>query len=147
MCKSSSIDRDKNNISLLEVLEKVVIKAEMAREVVAPDKPFAFPPSFQIVSFWFNSRGQERKVEVKLTIVDPNGKELFKKSHELVFKSGIRRMRSRVLLDRLLVTKSGDYFFNIYLKDKGVEKFKKVVSIPLEVKFTKRVLSGNGKVN
>jgi len=137
ICKSSLVDKDNNSLSLSEILEKIKIDVGVTKKT---DKSISIPLDFQIVSFWVNSDGKERKEVVKIEMVDPNNKNLFEKELEISFKKGMRRMRFRALFHNFLVTVSGDYLVNVYLKDKSKKRFVQTSSTPIEVIATKTIV-------
>jgi len=138
VCKSSSVDKDNNNVSLSEILEKIKVEIGVTKKI---DEPISIPLNFQIVSFWFNYNGKARKEIIKIEIVDPNNKKLFEKERGVVFQKGIRRMRFRALFNNFPVTVSGDYLVNIYIKSKSKKHFTKTSFMPIEVVLTKTMVS------
>ena len=116
LCKESIINQDDNVISLIGILEDInstitPLKADTPR----PEK-VTIPFNFEVVSYWTKDSTEEVKILIKTTMIDPEGKELANDIKELVFPANTKRLRSRLKVQGLSVTNSGDYSVRIRLK-------------------------------
>lgn len=128
LCRTSSIDRETNNISLFEVIEQI----QLAPIGQTPERAVA-PIQLQIVSLWCRSdlerpsRGQAR-----VAIRVPGGVESGTAIHELDL-SQFRRLRTRSMLDRIPIAGSGLYRFIVQLRQDGQDEWSEVANMPLEI--------------
>ena len=77
---------------------------------------------------------KEFSVDVKLELVDPNGKILTETIAPLIFKKNKRQMRFVIRMDSFIYTIPGDYLYKISVKQLNDKSFKISHEIPLEVK-------------
>jgi hypothetical protein len=131
LCKKSIIDSDTNNISLNESLEEVTFSVPLNQ---ALEFPVSFNFDFEIVSFWTsdNEKGGE-KFFMLIEMNDPEQKVLNKFEQEILFPENKKRLRTRVKIPKLLVTKEGEYSFKIKAKKQQKENFKLLTEIPLNI--------------
>ena len=134
LCEKSSVDQLSNNISLFDVFEALVVDINPVPNVKSPaGSEYNIPVQYQIVTLWTKTDSEDVKSQVRITLVNPDGKEKILVNSELNFPPGKRRMRSINQIQGLPVGKSGDYRFIVSL-NQG-EKIQKVADIPLEVKL------------
>lgn len=135
LCKESIINQDDNVISLIGVLEELnSTLTPMNPKQPIPEK-LTIPFNFEIVSYWIKDLSEEIKMQIKTTIVDPDGKELSNVVNESIFPDNIRKLRSRLKVQGLSATKSGEYSFRISLKTSTEKEYKLVAELPLSVKI------------
>lgn len=147
LCKKSVVDRETNNITLFDVLERLDVGVEIKNQKLSglPEK-VVLPFSFEIVTMWARSDFEdkiERKVEAKTEILDPNGVKIGNVTNNFVMSPEFRRMRSIGRLSNIGLTISGKYFFKISGKESDDKDFKNVAEIPLEVIITKKIPSNS----
>lgn len=133
-CTRSVINKDTNNISLFEVLEKISavgeVPEEKAKEKVMP----AIPINAHLVTLWAR-RNPLLSVKGRARIVfeSPSRKPLFQREYEVDLSSFLRtRVRSDI--SALPVPESGWYRFRIELSTES-GSWQEVASIPLEVEL------------
>ena len=138
LCQKSAIDKETNLISLFECLEQIsaVIGVKKAK---AKDK-LVIPIDFQIVSFWTDEdSSKDRKFQVEIRLFDSDHKVLENFPGEYIFKKGIIRFRSRIIVHGLPVTKKGRYLFKVQYR-RGSGKYKEVAELPLDINVSYKLL-------
>lgn len=138
-CSLSSTDRDTNNISLFNVIEQFNITKDFFLKQKEPNKPLLFMHPCEIVSCWRRTldvvlSDEEIFTDLKIKTVDPTGVVLQEILTQLKFPRGMKRLRSRVVMQGLLVSKAGDYVHQIEIKLLNQKEFKKVFEIPFEIR-------------
>lgn len=150
LCKHSIIDNETNNINLEEVLERLQVDVG-----IDPKNPKALPEKvtipfgFEIVTLWARKNFEdknERKVDVKIEIIDPSGKKISEMINNFVLAPNFRRMRGRARSGNIVLTTSGLYMFKISGKEFGEKDFEIEAELPLEVEILKKNV-GNKVIN
>lgn len=132
LCRSSSIDQDTNNATLVNILERLEVKIPKDNK---SEKVFV-SIDFELITLWKkNLEGKSMIADCEVDIVDPSGVILQKIRHPLEIKSEFRRLRSRIKMDKLQVTSDGDYLFKVWLKLPGESVYSVVATIPFEVRI------------
>jgi hypothetical protein len=130
LCQKSVIDQESNNISLYDVVEKVSVEAEVAKEM----KEFSFPLSFEIVSLWAKVGNEKYTGKYRVEAHAPNGNLIGQPIiNEVTVPADIRRVRTRLKVNGIVLSESGDYSIEIFYIEGKIEK--KVTSVPLEVEL------------
>jgi len=144
LCKHSIIDNETNNINLEEVLERLQVDVG-----VDPKTPKALPErvtipfGFEIVTLWARKNFEdkdERKVDVRIEIIDPSGKKISEIVNSFVLTPNFRRMRGRARSGNIILTTSGLYIFKVSGKEFGEKDFDVVAELPLEVEILKKIV-------
>lgn len=135
ICSMSSIDQQKNNISLFNVIDQINIKKDLFQK----GSPITVNIPHEIVIVLRRSVGQELctdkiVVETKLSLLDPTGKILNESSVPIPFDTGKRIMRFRIQLPAFNVSVPGDYGYNIQLLQPGKTEMEDTSWIPFEVR-------------
>ncbi|MDO8498570.1 MAG: hypothetical protein Q7S44_02185 [bacterium] len=134
LCQKSSVDQQSNNVSLFDVFEALEVGINPDTNIKASDNSeFIIPIQYQVVSLWTITDTGNNEGEVRITLINPDGKEKILVNSDLKFPADKRRMRSINQIQGLPVNKNGDYHFIVELKQE--EKFQKVADLPLEVKL------------
>src|SRR3989344_8530142 len=82
LCRKSIIDIDTNNITLSDVLERIIINVNQEENFKDKTLNYSLPIEFEVVSLWFNDLGnKDLKVETKIEIFSPQGKLVTTFSH------------------------------------------------------------------
>ena len=127
-CRSFLEDKRTNNMSLIEVTERISFKSELSE-----DRPVNLPlPSpFYLISNWQrNEEGECSKYKTRLRFLSPQGEELLNLEHEVNLEE-VEKMRVNGELGSVPYTENGVYEFEISYKDGN--DWKTVASIPLEI--------------
>ncbi|MFH1601393.1 MAG: hypothetical protein ABIB61_00355 [Candidatus Shapirobacteria bacterium] len=136
ICQKSLIDKETNNISLIEVLEEVSVNITSPGEI---NKKINIPFKYEVVNYWMK-KGRVKDVDIRIRLVDPDQKVIKSFINRLSIPPDKDRMRSRLRILGLELTRSGSYTFWIEIKEEGKKTFKRVAELPLEVKLTKKAL-------
>ena len=133
LCRETVIDNQTNNISLFSVFERIAvdIKTKSAQKTKHKTN---LPIKYELVNLWFKSKeNHEGKATTRLELLDPTGKLITSIEKKLIIPAKIRRMRERFQIEGLPIVTSGIYIFKVKIKETGLNKFKTVAAIPLEV--------------
>ena len=128
LAQSSSIDNDTNDLSIFNVLNNIVVYAEVGSEINLPIK-------FEIISLW--EKGDEEVTEqgnTRLTFNYPDGskKLMFEEKLDLS-KTHFHRTRVRFL--GMVLSKPGKHLILVELKQAESKRWKKVGKLPILVSF------------
>ena len=144
LCRSTSIDKDSNTLSILNVLEGITI-AKIADETIKEKwlaaetkKPITLPMDFEIIMLLERLDNKESGIMTKegeLELVSPDGKSLLKKDIQINFQKGYKRLRYRIKMNGLNVAGPGTYNFCIKIRESEEEPLVQVAEIPLDIKF------------
>jgi hypothetical protein len=136
LCRQSVIDQETNNISLLNILERLSVTV---KQIGLTDEDKAtIPIDYEIVSFWVKKATNRKvKAEVKTTLISPKREKLSEQIQKLEIPAKIKRMRSRMKIQGFPVKGAGQYIFRIAIKDTNKQQFKIIAEIPLEVDLRK----------
>ena len=141
LCSLSSVDQERNNISLFNIVEQVNIPAEYFAEQKKKNN-LIFPLSYEIVLLWRRTldlgiSDEEIFADIKIKTIDPTGKILQEVLSPLKFPMGIKRLRSRFAMQGVLASMPGDYVHQIEIKMSDQNEFKTVLEIPYEIREVK----------
>ncbi|MBI3103352.1 hypothetical protein HYZ05_00260 [Candidatus Daviesbacteria bacterium] len=139
LCKESIINQDDNNLSIVNVLEALQVNLKPTNIQNKDQKLEAIVPiNYEMVSFYTrdNKKEEEVKFEQELALINHKGEEINKDIKEIVIPAGTKRMRTRVKISGIKVQGSGDYIFQVSIKEEGQKLLKIVAEIPLEVTVT-----------
>ncbi|OGI67531.1 hypothetical protein A3A05_00135 [Candidatus Nomurabacteria bacterium RIFCSPLOWO2_01_FULL_41_12] len=139
LCSLSSVDQERNNISLFNVVEQINIPIEFFVQQKKENKNLVFPFSYEVVLCWRRTldigiSNEEILADFKIKVVDPSGKILQEILSPLKFPKGIKRLRSRLVMQGMLASMAGDYAYHVEIKLPNQNDFEKVLEIPLEVR-------------
>jgi len=136
LCTKSIIDNATNNISLFDIVEKLVITLKPQEKQVARSKPITLPVSFEIVSLLTKKQQkQSEKAELIIELLNPKKKKIIEHKKKIEIPKDFNRIRVRGKINALTVEENGTYLFVIKLKEEK-QIVKKVAEIPLEISTT-----------
>ena len=128
LCRTSSVDKDSNNISLLEVTE------QLGGILVGPVQPPALPFPLTLVTLWCRSepstpvRGNSR-----LRVVGPDGADLIEPTVQDV--NLMEHLRTRLRASLAAIPYSGPGFYEYVMeRETDTAAWEEVARVPLEVK-------------
>lgn len=134
---SSLLDKDTNNISLLNTLEKLTInikETDLDKVKKEGAEGIIFPIVFEVVSrFTRKEIGVGEAFDYKLNLINPEGKIIVNSEQKIAIDKNIKNIRVRTNIQSLPVSTSGDYILYIEFKDVGDNKYDKVAELPIEV--------------
>ena len=134
LCSHAVIDRDSNNVSLLDVIEQLNIRDRSSSEksIVFSLDPMTL--SLDLMTLWARSdidvpaQGRGR-----VTFLSPSGEVSDGPFEFGVDLSQHRRIRTRGSFKALHVTEPGRYLFRVELQNEGETEWCQVAMIPLEI--------------
>ncbi len=126
LCSRSVIDSERNNISLLDVIEQI--------NVVGP----APPPGnvllqSELVSLWARSDPKTpANSEGRIRLIGPDGKQLTQSLFP-VNLTAFERLRTRATISVIPILSSGRYWIAVDLRENGEDAWKEVARVPVNV--------------
>jgi hypothetical protein len=138
LCSLSSIDQERNNISLFNIIDQLNIPAKFLADSALAEKPAFFHVPHEIILLWMRTLNTAISAEVvsttcRLSLIDPRGKELQQTMAPLNLDRNIRRMRFRMRTHGLNITVPGDYIYRVEVRDLRGTNYNKVLEVPFEV--------------
>jgi hypothetical protein len=138
VCSMSAIDQENNNISLFNVIDQLNIKDSEFSKLKKGNSVLGLNLAHELNLLWrrtlpLNLCVEKILTDVKLRLIDPNGKVLNEILTPLQFPGGKRLMRFRIRIDGFKVTIPGDYVYKIEIIQPGSDKFTPILEVPLQV--------------
>lgn len=128
-CSHAVVDRDSNNVSLLNVIEQLRIQE-------APRPDAVLPFQLDVMTLWAREDLEVPETgNSRLKFVSPAGKTLCT-FEAVVDLSSHERSRAKLTFQGLPLRNSGIYKFRIEQKSEGATRWRKVSEIPLSVLFS-----------
>jgi hypothetical protein len=133
VCKQSKIEADTNNISIIDSYENLRFDLRTNEKEYDKTKPAVGNFEFEVVSlFYRDKKGAAETHDVVLKVVDPKNKILGEFDARMEFKEQHNRMRNRMKFDKIALTTSGTYIFQVFLKlDKDEQEL--VAAVPVDI--------------
>lgn len=148
LCQSTSIDRDSNRLSILNIIEEVTVQklnnvgipVDQKRLIQAGSikAPSIVPLEFEIMSLFERLDDKDSNILTKkaqLELTDPLNKSLLTQIIEINFPKGFKRLRYRIKINGLPITTAGAYRFIIRIQESEDLRFTQITEIPLDIKF------------
>jgi len=134
LCRSSSVDKITNNISLFDVFERLEVSLAVPKAKEVPKfKKINLPVDYQIVSLWTHDQKKQDKIRIKIIFENPNGVKTNLVNKDLILPPDKKRMRDITKIRGIVLEKSGTYTFRLQAK-KGKDKvFQTIVELPVEI--------------
>ena len=131
LCQKSSIDQQSNLISLFSCLEKL----EVTVNGIIEKEPMVVPLEFDLVNFWtVEDPTKDNTLQLKIEILDPEGKVLRELITEHTEKEGVVRLRSITRIQSMPLTSKGRYIVRVSQMHNG--KYVLSAELPLDVEIT-----------
>ena len=123
LCSLSSIDSERNNISLFNVIEQLNPVGNFFLEQKKINKPLLLPIECEVVLLWRRLHDadifdDEINTDFKLKFIDPFGKVLQETLSPLKIQKQKKRTRFRVRMNALPLTVPGNYKFRRCKREK-----------------------------
>ncbi|MBI4130756.1 hypothetical protein HY468_05540 [Candidatus Roizmanbacteria bacterium] len=137
LCQRSVVDSESNNISLIDVFEKLEVNLSI------PDsqkelKKINVPVKYEIVSLWdYDEVDQGKKISLQVNFKSPSGKTEKILERILELPHGKKRLRDRINVHGIVVEDSGRYFFQVNEKKEKDKNYKVISTLPLEIVVNK----------
>lgn len=142
ICEKYSIDSKTNSLSIFNCVEEIRLEIDKAK--MPQDDKLVIPLNIQLVSFWsIDDYHKENTSEIKIELIDPQGKLIRSFINILQSKKGNKRLRSIANIQGMPITENGLYHYRV-LQKHGNE-FKLVSELPLEVNLSYKVLTNISK--
>ena len=142
LCQKSSIDIETNLVSLFNCIEELDLVIDKTK---VPSGNLVIPPEFQLVSFWtINNSNKESLLEIRIELIDPDGKVLNNFENKYPIKRGILRFRNRTNMQGMPITNAGRYTIKMMKKVEGKKQFETLVELPLDIKISHRLMDTPG---
>ncbi len=137
LCQSSSIDFEKNLLSLFNCVEEMSLVIDSDK--FSEGKKIVIPAEFQLISFWTREGDlEEEKLELKGEFVNPDGDVLSSFNNSITIKKGAPRFRNRTNIKGLPVNKEGRYYLKIWQKG-DEQSFNLKAELPVDVKINYQI--------
>lgn len=136
LCSSAVLDKDTNNLSLINLIEQISLDVELKEENQWDEnKGDAFPLNMVIVSRLRKVVDDQDLVKgnIKVDFISPNKETISSFEQGFELGQGIDNMRMRFGIGGLVLKTSGIYYFVVNLSEGEGNKYKKVYSLPLKV--------------
>lgn len=131
-CTRAVIDRETNNISLLEVIEQLTIHETPPAE----GNEAVVPGSFELVTLWTRRRDDEPvRGRCRVRFFRPSGVfDAFTQEYPIDLNTS-RRLRHRAKFAGLPLREPGRHYFEVSLWDEEGEDWRMEAVVPLQVGF------------
>lgn len=136
LCSNALVDKDSNNLSLINLIEQISLDVELKEGNVWDDnKGDAFPLNMVIVSRLRKVIDDQDLVngDIKVDFISPEKETISSFQQNFELGKGIDNIRIRFGIGGLVLKTSGIYNFVINLREDSNEKYNKVYSVPLKV--------------
>lgn len=141
-CSSSITDKESNNISLINLIERLNVTIKTNPEAEANRAKigwYATPISFDVASRFVRKVPGDLSFGFRLTMIDSLGKELGDRAEgTLAFPKDLASVRTVVKVSGFPVTVNGMYRIVMSIKDVSESEYTVVQEIPIEVVLTVR---------
>ncbi len=139
LCERSIIDKDSNNISLLNVLEQLTVVPPPSKKESDEEKRYGVMPiKYEIVSLWARERTSDPALgRERIMMIDPIGKRTKLSEIDVDLRS-FERLRTRQRFAALPIGVDGKHVFSVQLKDERSQDWATVANIPLQIIIKQR---------
>lgn len=135
LCRESVIDKETNNISLINVVEQISVSTPIPfeRQPAGQARGGPIPISLEIVSLWIRAEEAEPALgHCRVTVLSPSGP--LEEAHRIpVDLRKYQRMRTRQRFGGLPVSEPGQYLFRVEYRDDGETGWYEVGAIPVRI--------------
>lgn len=141
ICNSSAVDRDNNSLSLFNIIEEINVdfKSDNNQPINFSEKKAVTLP-FELISVWKRlDNSTEISKDMKIIFYDPDRVVMQELPYKLEIKNPHQRMRVRIKGNGLNITRQGEYYFSIQIKNDDL--FEEVIKVPVFVKISSPVPS------
>lgn len=130
LCTKSIIDRDSNNLSLIDTLEQLNLSPDV-------EFPAVIGNAFELVSMWSRSNYDELvRGRARVIVENPSSQTRELPEYEIDLWNS-RRFRYRINIQGFSLNEPGKFIFHVeLLEDGGEGEPVNVANIPLDVRIT-----------
>jgi hypothetical protein len=139
ICSLSSIDQERNNISLFNVIDQLTIPAEAFGMYTSNNKPVLIQIEHELIFLLRRAidpailGGETIPVDLKVSLLDPRGTALIENLLSFNFPPA-RRFRQRIKFPGFFITEPGDYVYKVEMREHDHVSFNKSCQIPVDVR-------------
>ncbi|MBI2108588.1 MAG: hypothetical protein HYT93_00200 [Parcubacteria group bacterium] len=140
ICSMSSIDQEKNNISLFNLINQVnVQKIDFEGMKQQKKEALLVPVQHEVVTMFrrmgnYELFDNEIKTNIKISLINPKGKALMEFLTKIEFKPHKINCRHRAIFTGFKLTEPGDYEYNIEVLQPDDTQLTNEMVIPFVVK-------------
>lgn len=143
LCSMSSIDQERNNISLINVITQInILDADFVKAKSGGHKGLVLQSNHELV-IMFRRMGlkgldaTDLNTDIKISLINPQGDVLGEILNTIVFPGSSRNYGHRVNMDGFFVTSEGDYEYRVFIFNRENNQFEQLYVIPFTVERTK----------
>lgn len=139
VCSLSSIDQEKNNISLFNVINQVNVSAtDFEKAKSGGHKGLIIPISHELVIMFRRMvvtglENNELKADLKVSFVNPQGETIGEVLSVVNFVPNAKHHGQRINFASFTIQSEGEYEYRVSILEKGYSDFVDLYSIPLSV--------------
>lgn len=137
VCVGSSIDRDSNNITLFNTLERITanIPSQVLNQENSKRGAIQIGLNFEVVSrFWKREQKKAEVFDFRLRVVSPSGKTVSTfEQPRIALKEGIINFRLRNRFPTLPIDGNGTYWIVVEIKDLSEQNYEEMQRLPIEI--------------
>ena len=138
ICSMSVTDKDSNNISLFNIVEQFNLPEDAFNAQKKENKTLIFPTQYELMLFFRRTLDvgifdDQILGDLKIKTVDPGGNMVQETTSSVIFPTGKKKMRFRIVMSGLSFTKPGNYIHQIEMKISTKDEFNKLLEIPFEI--------------
>ena len=134
LCQNSSVDSNTNLLSIFNCLEKLTLTID--KNKAPKTEELVISLGAQLISFWaIENQNKGNVLEIRVEMLDPNGKSLNKSDQKIDVKKGTERFRNIMNIQQIKITKEGRYTVRMQQKKERGGDFNVVAELPLDIKI------------
>lgn len=143
LCKNALVDQQTNSLNLISVLEEVsFFKTQQSVDPQAVQTISNFS-EMTFVNIEFTTvvqleRNDFKKLspvssEIKIKVIDPEGKEMAHNELPIEFEDGKKRLRAVISFNTLPVKNSGRYKLTVQVRNNKTDTYSDEIMVPFDV--------------
>lgn len=131
LCQDVVIDKETNQWNLIRHIEN--LKVNIPKEKAENKEKIVLNGQFNLVTFWKNaSKGEE--INMKFRLVNKEGEVLMESSeYKAEIKDDGPLYKYRIKLGKIILKRSGSYYFQLFRKQGGKYKIEEDYEIKAEI--------------
>lgn len=146
MCKTSLIDQEKNNVSLIDIIDQFTVEEEAFETVKKSNTPIMVQCEYEIVLLLkrllnIELSNEEISLDLIITERDPKGVAIQEILGTVQIPANIILFRFRMRLSGCLITIPGEYTYELTVKPSTASMFESAGTIPFAVTSRKKLQS------
>lgn len=144
LCSMSSIDQERNNISLNNVITQFNIPdADFEKVKSGGHKGLMLTVNHELVIMFRRMGPQglgadDLNTDVKISLINPDGQILGEMLNSVIFPGSSRNHGHRINMSGFAVTSEGDYEYRVSIFNKDNNEFEELHAIPFTVERIKK---------